>query len=88
LAGAWAMSAGTHDANRIIEEQLDDRLGKIEQVMNADAFCYIGPIAYGIEESIKFSVEDIQTPREKLVVLLETFGGYIETADTNCTSLT
>jgi ATP-dependent protease ClpP protease subunit len=68
-------------ANEIIERQLDLLLESIEDATDADALTYIGPITYGIEDEIKYAVEDITNRRERLVVLLDTPGGYIEVAE-------
>lgn len=69
------------DSNRIIEAQLDDRLKKLQAVMGADLLTYIGGIIYGAEDSIKDAIEDIANRADKLVVFLETNGGYIEVAE-------
>ncbi len=75
------MTPAELDSNRIIEGQLDERVALIESLFTADALTYVGPIAYGAEDAIKDAIEDILTRRKKLVVVLETVGGYIEVAE-------
>ena len=78
-------------AGRIIEEQIDEHLRKIEKEFDADALAYFGPIYYGTDESIRDAIESLKTKRSgktaqkgkrsKLVVILETSGGYAEVAE-------
>lgn len=67
-------------SNRIVEEELDDHLKKIEDKMEATALSFCGPLLYGVDREIRDAVEniDVSQKKEKLVVILETFGGYIE----------
>jgi hypothetical protein len=62
----------------LIENQLDEYLAKIEDVLCADVFTFIGPIAYSVDDLIRDEVEAIAPKRERLAVILETAGGYIE----------
>ncbi len=66
------------NANIIIEKQLDARLVTLQNQMGGDAIAFIGPIVYGVEEELKNSIEAIKKKRKKLIVILETSGGYIE----------
>lgn len=70
-----------HSSNAIIETQLDERIGEIEQLTKADIITYIGPIAFGAEDTIKTAIEDIAPRAQKAMMVLETNGGYIETAE-------
>ena len=67
-------------ANRIVEEELDEHLKKIEDKMEATALSFCGPILYGVDKEIRDAVENINDARKKkkLIVILETYGGYIE----------
>lgn len=49
--------------------------------MGADVLAFCGPIVHGVEDYLRDVIEDISTRREKLVVILETEGGFIEVAE-------
>lgn len=74
-------SINEQDTNSVIETLLDQRMAAIEDVLVADVLTYLGPIAPGLDEQIKTAVEEISNRRARLAVLLETPGGYIETAE-------
>jgi len=69
------------DANNIIEEQLDERIGAIEQAADADVVTYMGPMYPPAEDEIKDALECMPGRRESLMCVLETEGGYIDTAE-------
>jgi hypothetical protein len=69
------------NANAIIENQLDTHIGAIEEAMGADVLAFCGPIVHGVEDYLRDVIEDISIRREKLVVILETEGGFIEVAE-------
>jgi hypothetical protein len=70
------------NSNEVIEAQLDERLRAVERHFDSDLLTYFGPIAHGIEGVVKNAVEGMPAPRRaKLLVMLETDGGYIETAE-------
>ena len=75
------LTPAEHDSNRIIEGLLDDKLKGIETAAQADALTYIGPMIDGLETDLKYRLEGIANRRQKLVVLLETGGGYVETTE-------
>ena len=77
---------------RIIEEQLDSHLHKVETEFGSDALAFVGPLFIGADESIREAVEFIHNAnrqnkpsgikkRPKLSVILETPGGYGEVAE-------
>ncbi|SRR6266542_1141635 len=80
-------------SGRIVEEQLDCHLGEIQKAFNnVDALAFFGPLYYGVDESIREAIEWIhRTPerkkpnviqkRPKLIVILDTPGGYSEVAE-------
>lgn len=68
------------DANTIIEKQLSDHVEVLRTQLSADVLVYCGPIVYGADELIRDSIEDIKRKRQKLIVVVETEGGYIEVA--------
>lgn len=68
------------DANSIIEQQLDERIGKIEGIVKADVLSYLGPMYPPADDEIKDAIEGIDQRRDNLMCVLETSGGYIDTA--------
>ena len=64
----------------LVEDKLDKLLDDIEQAMGGDVITYCGPITYGADDLIRDEVEAIKPKRDKLIVILETSGGYIEVA--------
>lgn len=72
-------------ADVFIEQQLDQRLAAVEQKFESDALCLVGTLLYGTDDFVRTMVEDVRQrraddPRNCLVVLLTTDGGYIEVA--------
>ncbi len=70
------------DANDFIEKQLDERIRVVEEKLAADAVAYSGPLIDGVDDVMRGVVEskaNVSTKRDRLVVLLTTGGGYIET---------
>lgn len=76
-----AQTAVEKDANSVIERQLTERLSHIEKIADTDTLVYIGPILPDIVSLIKGAVERIDSKRERLSFILETGGGYIESAE-------
>ena len=70
-----------HSANVILEEQLDDRLSALEGTLSADALMFCGPLYSGADDYIRDAVEARANKRDKLVVLIQTEGGYAEVAE-------
>lgn len=68
------------NANEFIEQQLNDRIKKIETHFSADGLSFSGPILFGIDNLIRIAIETKQAKanKDKLVVILTTAGGYIE----------
>lgn len=62
----------------IIERELDTHSTAIEDKMTGDVLAFFGPILYGVEDHIRTAVEETKKKRRRLIVILETFGGYIE----------
>jgi len=69
------------NANITVENLLRDYLQQLEDVLNADVLVYFGPILHGVDSEIRDSVELRKKKRKKLVVILETEGGYIEVVE-------
>jgi hypothetical protein len=72
--------AALTDANEIIEQRLGGHLDELQTHLNADVLFYCGPIFYGMDDLIRQTIEDVIPKKSKLVVVLETSGGYIEVA--------
>jgi hypothetical protein len=62
----------------IIERQLDVHINAIERKMDGDVLAFFGPLLFGVEDFIRTAVEETTKKRRKLVVILETSGGYVE----------
>ena len=69
------------DADRIIEAQLKERVGQLEDVVDADVLAYFGPIYPMAGEMIKDAVEALPDRRNGILFLLETGGGLIDVAE-------
>lgn len=70
------------NANEFIEQQLNLRLAALEEAFAADALCVAGPLFGPLDDLIRVMVEDRRKrdgSRGRLVVLLTTDGGLIET---------
>ena len=75
---------------RIIEEQLDDHLGKIAKNSGGTVLSFFGPLLYGAEEQFRDAAEALAVDskvKKKLLVILETNGGYIEVVERIAKSL-
>ena len=66
------------NANTIIEQQLDGHVENLQKKLDGDVLFYCGPILYGGDDLIRDALEEMDHKKQKLVVLLETTGGYIE----------
>jgi hypothetical protein len=69
------------DPNELIEAELRSRAQEVERLMEANLLTYVGPIDEAHGSSLKVAVEAIKPRRRRLVVNLETNGGYIEAAE-------
>lgn len=67
--------------NEVIENQLSGALRRLEEIHQADAMVYMGPIANGIDDMLRHAVESLPNRNKKLLFLLETGGGSIEVAE-------
>lgn len=69
------------DANRLVERRLGDLLLEIEGVAQADCLAYVGDIILGIDDAIRDALEALRpTTNSRLLFVLQTPGGYAETA--------
>jgi hypothetical protein len=67
------------NSNELVESQLDALAIDLENHLNADVLSYSGPIISGSDGIVRYGIESRTTKRDKLAVVLETPGGYIET---------
>lgn len=81
------ISAAERSSNRVIEQQLDARNTALSSAMNADVLSYVGALDVYTADEIKEAVEKINSKRRKLVVVLETPGGYMDVAERVATIL-
>lgn len=71
----------THSTQRYVQDELTRRLCGIGDVLNCDVLTCVHPIGPPFDDLIRDVIEDINPRREKLLVILETNGGSIETAE-------
>lgn len=75
------------NANRIIIQQLDARLSRLENEIGLDVLAFSGPIFFGADDEVRDAVESRTKKkartkkRDGLAVVLETTGGYVEVAE-------
>jgi len=67
-----------NNANSIIEQELDTHIKALEEELDSDVLTFSGKLSYGADDVIRDAAESIQNKRQKLTVVLETTGGYIE----------
>ena len=70
----------TH-TTKYVESELTRRLKSIEDELDCDVITCIHPISQPMDDLIRDYIEDIQDKRKKLLVIIETNGGSIETAE-------
>jgi hypothetical protein len=71
-------------ANAIVETELGEHIQDLEKRINGDALSFTGPLVFGAEKEIRDALERLHKTKrrgDKLYVILETPGGYIETAE-------
>lgn len=61
--------------------QLNEYLGKIEEILKADALTIFSPILPGLESTVKDAVELFQQRSPRIAVVLDTFGGIVEVVE-------
>lgn len=67
-------------ANATVEHQLTTLLESIGDSVDGDVLTYVGPIMFGADDKIKEAVENLRRRKRRLVVILETNGGFAEVA--------
>lgn len=69
------------DSNSIIEGLLHDRLVALEAKVDGDVLAYFGPIVDPAHDILRRAIDDLDDRKRKLVVVLETEGGFAESAE-------
>jgi len=70
-----------HSANELVEHEIRERASRVEAILGCNVLTYVGPINDGAQGVLKYAVEAIPVKRRRLVVCLETYGGFIESAE-------
>jgi hypothetical protein len=65
-------------SNTTVESQLDQCIEALEKEFDADCLAFTGGIIGGTDDIIRDALEARKSKRQKLTVILETAGGYIE----------
>lgn len=60
---------------------LTQRLKELEDALQEDTIVYRGPIAYGVDDFIRESIEEINPKRTNISMVLQTEGGYVEVVE-------
>ncbi len=71
-------ATGARGANEFIELTLAQYLSDLETQFSADCLTYVGPLVAGADDRIRDGIEAISQKNSKLVVVLETPGGFAE----------
>jgi ClpP class serine protease len=75
------MAAFPGAATRLIEQALHTSLATIETVTQADVLAFFGSIHFRADDLIREAIESRRSKCGKLVVILETDGGYAEVVE-------
>lgn len=70
-----------HTANELIEREIRSRSADVERIMRANVLTYMGPINDAAQAVLKSAVESIDDRKNRLVVCIETYGGFAESAE-------
>lgn len=65
-------------ANVAVEQQLHSALRSVENAFAGDALGLVGSMYYGVEDFIRDALERRPVKTDKLIVIVDTEGGYIE----------
>lgn len=81
-AARMVVANDQHTSNSYIEQELHARLQVIGDILRADMIACLCPIIPPFDDFIRDALEDLEDGRKRsLAVILETGGGYIETAE-------
>ena len=73
-------SLAPYNSNEIVEADLDSRLVALGAAFDGDPLTFSGGLTEGADDAIRVAVEQLRSgsDKERLVMVLDTFGGYIE----------
>lgn len=66
------------NSNSTVEGQLDCCIQSLEQEIDADCIAFVASIVHGADDVIRDALEARNPKKQKLAIILETPGGYIE----------
>jgi ClpP class serine protease len=72
--------AASNTSNQVVQAHLSLHLAELEKRFGCDVLSYVGPIAYRIDQAIREAIEQLPNKKDKLLVILESDGGFAETA--------
>ena len=61
--------------------QLNEYLGKIEDILEADVLTIFSPMLYDLEYSVKVAVESFRKRKPRIAIVLDTLGGIVEVVE-------
>ncbi len=67
--------------HRHTRTHLNQYIEKIEQTLNADVLTIFSPMLYGLENIMKNAIGLFQDRNTKIVIILNTIGGYVEVVE-------
>lgn len=67
--------------HRHTQTHLNQYLGKIEEILNADVLAIFSPMWSGLENIVKNAVELFQDQKDRIAIVLDTTGGYVEVVE-------
>ena len=68
------------NANQTVEDRLAADLKALEDILRSDCLTYVGPIAFFADDAIREAIERIRPKKNRLAFILQTDGGFAETA--------
>src|SRR3990167_6146185 len=70
--------AVNQSSGSLVEGQLDACAKSIERRLDGNLLAFFGEIRFGVDDLIRAAVDAIKTKKPRLIVVLETPGGYAE----------
>ena len=67
--------------HRHTRTHLNQYLGKIEEVLQADVLTIFSPMLSGLENIVKNAVELFENQKDRIAIVLDTSGGYVEVVE-------
>lgn len=67
--------------HRHTQTHLNQYLGKIEEILNVDVLTIFSPMWSGLENIVKNAVELSQDRKDRIAIVLDTTGGYVEVVE-------